>query len=68
MECPIKNHAFETSDFKGKRATRDCIKEACAWWMPILDRCCISALALILYNEHTLIDRGSFAKYVQDEE
>ena len=50
MECPIKNHAFETSDFKGKRATRDCSKEECAWWVSALDCCCLRAIAIATYT------------------
>jgi hypothetical protein len=48
MECPIKNHAYETSDFKGKRATRDCIKEECAWWNKEHECCAI--LMIVPFN------------------
>jgi hypothetical protein len=67
MECPIKNHAVETGTYRGKQSTRDCCKEECAWWIPSLECCSIHALAINTYN-NTLLYRGSFAKYVQDEE
>jgi len=63
MECPIKNHAFETSAYKGKSATRECNKDICAWWLTSMDCCSIIAIAL----SGTLIDRGSFAKYAKEE-
>lgn len=47
MECPIKNHAFETSPFKTKSATRDCIKEECAWWN-VHNKCC--AVLMMSYD------------------
>ena len=60
MECPIKNHAYETGTYKGKHATRDCIKAECAWWN-VEHTCC----AILLMAADVLIDRGSFAKYVE---
>ena len=49
MECPIKNLAYETNPYKGKSATRDCIKEECAWWFTERGGCCsIVAIASLL--------------------
>lgn len=59
MECPIKNHAFETSAYKGKGAGRDCTKEECAWWDEINNCCSIKNISLIY--------RGSFAKYAGED-
>jgi hypothetical protein len=66
MECPIKNHAFESSPYKTKHATRDCIQDKCEWWMPSLDCCCMTAIAMGVYN-NGLIDRGSFAEYAKED-
>lgn len=62
MECPIKNHAFETSPYKGKSATRECAEAKCAWWN-IEQTCC----AILLMAADVLIDRGSFAKYAEED-
>ena len=67
MECPIKNHAVETGTYRGKSSTRDCIKAECAWWFKEHNCCSLTAVANMLYNEFILIDRGSFAKYVEEE-
>lgn len=63
MECPIKNHAYETTGIKGKHATRDCIKSECAWWDTIGMCCAVLSLA-----NAGLTYRGSFAKYVEGED
>lgn len=71
MECPIKNHAVETGTYRGKASTRECAKEACAWWLSSLDCCSITALAMATYNNkcgctEQLVDRGSFAQFVAE--
>ena len=63
MECPIKNHAVETGTYRGKSSTRECCKAECAWWDAI-KMCC----AILTIADANLIYRGSFAKYVEDED
>jgi hypothetical protein len=48
MECPIKNHAYETTGIKGKHATRECIKEECAWWDFNHEKCIIVGICIEL--------------------
>jgi len=45
VECPIKNLAFETANYKGKHATRECIQELCAWWNNDFKLCSIKLIA-----------------------